>query len=121
MRMASVHALPVLALYVVDATNLDQVGAASLEGVTGLSQQLESKGRRYLDYVKAVAKRYGVDCTTLLRRGIPHAQITEVARDRGIDLVVLGASTNRGRPRVLTGSTGDQVIASVSCSVLVVK
>ncbi len=89
-------------------------------GAVGLSQ-LEGKGRRYLDYVQSVAKRYGVDCTTLLLRGIPHARITEVARDRGIDLVVLGASINPGRSRALTGSTACDVIASVPCSVLFVK
>ena len=120
-RMAAVHALPVLAIYVLDVASLDQVGAASREGAVGLSQQLEGKGRRYLDYVQAVAKRYGVDCTTLLLRGIPHARITEVARDRGIDLVVLGASINPGRSRALTGSTACEVIASVPCSVLFVK
>lgn len=125
-RIAAMHALPVVALYVIDEASLKQVRAVSRDSANELGGRLESKGRRYLEYVTSIAGRYGVTCSTALRRGIPYAQIVETARDRNIDLVVLGVSPTLGRPaqggrRVLAGSTADRVIAEVSCSVLIVK
>jgi nucleotide-binding universal stress UspA family protein len=125
-RLASVHRVPVLVVYVVDDAALEQMAPAARSTADGIAQQLQMKGRRYLEYVSSIAERYGVRCTTILRRGIPHVQITEVARDRGIDLVVLGLSPTESGPtqggrRALAGSTADLVIAQVLSSVLVVK
>ncbi len=42
-RMAAVHALPMLAIYVVDVASLDQVGAASREGRSASANSLRGR------------------------------------------------------------------------------
>ena len=120
-RMAAVHSLPIIAVYVIDDKSVDEMVSMSGESVENVRRQLESKGRRYLDHVASIAKRFGVQCTRVVRRGIPHAQIADIVRDRGIDLVVLGRAQPQSARRAFIGSTTEHVIDYVPCSVMVVK
>ena len=56
------------------------------------------------------------------RRGWVSAEvITDVARKKNIDLIVLGSHGRTGLKRLLMGSVTESVIAHAPCPVLVVK
>ncbi|HKB01596.1 MAG TPA: universal stress protein [Gemmataceae bacterium] len=63
----------------------------------------------------------GVEWERELRQGNPHEQITAAARERGADLLVMGATGRTGLVRVLLGSVTRRVLRQLPCSLLLVK
>jgi nucleotide-binding universal stress UspA family protein len=119
--MASVHELPLTALYVIDEKTVADVAAASGEPVDQVRGQLEEKGWHYLQHVTRMAKNHGVDCERLMRDGLVHRQIADVVRDLGVDLIVIGRGGHQNSGRGSMGSVSEHVIEYSPCSVLVIK
>ncbi len=65
----------------------------------------------------------GADATVehIVREGHVGETILEVARERGAELIVVGAKGHSTVDRILLGSTSDYVATHASCSVLVVR
>lgn len=61
-----------------------------------------------------------VDVETLVVEGVPAVEIVRVARDRFIDMIVVGTHGRGAFTRALLGSVADKVIRTASCPVLVV-
>jgi len=59
-----------------------------------------------------------VDCE--IRRGVDHQQIVALARQRGVDLIVLGMHGHGFLVHALSGSTTERVLHHAPCPVLVV-
>ena len=57
----------------------------------------------------------------LVAEGRPHQQILRVARERGSDLVVLGAAGHGALERAFVGSTAQHVVRAAPCPVLTVR
>lgn len=64
---------------------------------------------------------FGLDVSCLIRQGEPYEVVTEVARERGADLIVMGTHGRRGIRRVIMGSVTAGVILNSPCDVLVLK
>jgi nucleotide-binding universal stress UspA family protein len=62
----------------------------------------------------------GVRPDLALREGVPAAQIVEVARERGGDLIVMGTRGMGRIARLLLGSTAEAVIHAAPCPVITV-
>jgi nucleotide-binding universal stress UspA family protein len=58
---------------------------------------------------------------TLIRTGNPHLEIVDVAKELGIDLVILSTHGRTGLEHVLMGSTAERVVRRIGCPVLVVR
>jgi universal stress protein E len=56
-----------------------------------------------------------------LREGDPGYVIPEYAREKGIDLVVMGTVGRSGIPGLLVGNTAERVFGQIECSMLAVK
>jgi nucleotide-binding universal stress UspA family protein len=61
------------------------------------------------------------DFETLNIIGLPHVEILNVARDKGVDMIVMGTHGRTGIDRVLFGSTAGKVVKKASCPVLTVR
>lgn len=120
-RIASVHKLPIILLYVIEEKMVEGVASFSRESNEVARRQIEMKSRQYLEYAEQLAYAQRVNCRPTVRKGIPHSQITEVARDAGVDLIVIGDNRQpMGRWSVGSGLI-DRVIEYAHCSVLVVR
>lgn len=53
--------------------------------------------------------------------GLPHIEVMNVARDKGIDMIVMGTHGRTGIDRVLFGSTAEKVVKKAPCPVLTVR
>lgn len=53
--------------------------------------------------------------------GLPHIEIMNVAKDKGIDMIVMGTHGRTGIDRVLFGSTAEKVVKKAPCPVLTVR
>ena len=56
----------------------------------------------------------------LVRYGQPFHEITELARSRGVDLIVIATHGHTGLKRVLLGSTAERVVRHAPCPVLTI-
>lgn len=59
------------------------------------------------------------ECVNVI--GLPHLEIINMAKDKGMDLIVMGTHGRTGIDRVLFGSTAEKVVKKASCPVLTVK
>ena len=57
----------------------------------------------------------------LVEHGHPSVLIQQYARDRGVDLVVLGTHGRSALLKLFMGSTAKEILSSLSCDVLVVR
>jgi universal stress protein A len=57
----------------------------------------------------------------ITRTGVPSHEIVEMAKEAGIDLIVIGALGRTGGKQFCIGSTVERVVRAAPCSVLVVR
>ena len=56
-----------------------------------------------------------------MKIGEPYNVIISTAKEKKVDLIVMGSHGRRGISRLLMGSVTERVIGHASCAVLVVK
>ncbi len=81
---------------------------------------LEEEGKKALSTVEKLAEEHGVECETIIREGIPSEDIVNVAKEKGVDLIVMGTAGRTGLDRFLLGSVAEKVVRTSSCPVMVV-
>ncbi len=67
------------------------------------------------------ARQSGVRVKPLVLEGVAHERITQAARARKADLVVIGTHGRTGFARFFLGSVASRVLATASCAVLTVR
>jgi nucleotide-binding universal stress UspA family protein len=86
-----------------------------------ISEQLEDSAARELPKVGDCDDCAGLDVEEVLVHGEAAAEIVRVARERGVDLIVISSHGRTGLGRILFGSTAESVVRHAHCPVLVVK
>ena len=92
---------------------------SSAADISSLEQIHEDVTPQLAEMQKQIARK-GVAATVRQVRGIPSEQINQVAKECGIDLVVLGTEGRTGRDYRLLGSTAERVTKTAPCPVLAV-
>jgi nucleotide-binding universal stress UspA family protein len=112
-------ASPVHLLAVIPVTG----AVAAAEGF--YSEQLYEEEREriqtILDDGVALLEEHGVAATGYIRSGQPARQIAQLARELGVDLVVVGHERRGPLARWWQGSVGASLIDLLDCSLLVVQ
>jgi nucleotide-binding universal stress UspA family protein len=121
MDIASTHHIPITFVYVVDRTVVDRIAGTSSESVDEVCRELEEKGRRYVDYLAVQAHNKGLQADQVIRHGMPHSEIIDLARELNADLIAIGQGSRSGPRRSLIGSVAARVVEYAHCPVLVVK
>lgn len=62
-----------------------------------------------------------IKCEALVCLGIPFDEIVRVAKDKSIDLIVMGTHGRTGLSHVMLGSIAEKVMRDASCPVMIVK
>lgn len=81
--------------------------------------RLVTEAANMLEKVETGIKAQGVTVESIVREGEPHAAITELAAEKGTDLIVMGSHGRTGLSRLLMGSVTERVIGYAPCPVLV--
>ena len=76
--------------------------------------------QRRIDAVAALLMDAGRDVVSEVLSGRPGPRIAEEARTHAVDLIVIGSRGRTGLGRTLLGSVAGDVLASATCSVLIV-
>ena len=120
-EMAVLHRARVTLVYVVDSATVDEIAAATAKTSAAIRRELELQGRRYLDYLIRLAEGSNVQAEQEILQGTPYREIAELARERDVDLIVIGRVGCRGARCALVGSVAERVIEYAHCPVLVVS
>ena len=116
--------------HVMLATDFSPAAEAAAEVARGLATEL--KARLHIVHVvppltdpayeaerlEAEVTRLGVPAEAGLRRGPAAAELIAYAREKGIDLIVVGSHGRTGFTRALLGSVAEQVVRLAPCLVL---
>jgi nucleotide-binding universal stress UspA family protein len=86
-----------------------------------LVEKMSKEARQQLDIAKEKVDGADIPCETIVHTGgNPHEFIVQEAKDKEIDLIVMGTHGRSGFKRVLLGSVAQNVIGHAPCPVLVV-
>jgi hypothetical protein len=92
-----------------------------MEVAPALVEKMSKEVRQHLDKAKQKVDEADIPCETIVRMGgKPHEFIIQEAKEKEIDLIVMGTHGKSGIKRVLMGSVAQNVIGHAPCPVLVV-
>jgi universal stress protein A len=86
-----------------------------------LEAQIRKDATRRLASLLEKVKKSSVRATAVMPRGVPHQEITRLARSRNAELIVVGTHGRTGFSRLVVGSVAGRVVAAASCPVLTVR
>lgn len=89
--------------------------------VADLSEQLEDSATRELPKIGDSEECAGLEVEEIIVHGDAASEIVRVAKERGVDLIVVSSHGRTGLGRILFGSTAEAIVRHASCPVLVVK
>ena len=96
-------------------------GMAEPLPMADISDQLESSAERELPKIAECDECEGLEVEEVIVHGDAASEIVRVARERGVDLIVIASHGRTGLGRMLFGSTAESVVRHAPCPVLVVK
>ncbi len=120
-QLTALHKARLTFVYVVDDAVAAGLAGASGKEAKRVQSELELSGQRYLDYLSRLASEADLASNQVIRYGVPYREIAALAREQGVDLIVIGQVGSRGPRRILIGSVTERVIEHAPCPVLVVK
>lgn len=85
-----------------------------------LYSQQHKEGRKLLDSTASEIKKCGLYVNTILAHGDPAKNITEIAKENDVDLIIMGSRGVGLVGSILLGSVSYKVTHSTPCSVLIV-
>jgi nucleotide-binding universal stress UspA family protein len=99
-----------LAIHVVKSFDIKKFGDISHEDEMSIRKKMRESGEGYLNYVRELAKKSGLDVRTFLKEGIPAEEIVDLAKDEEADLIIIGSIGGTELRKQIIGSTTDRVI-----------
>ena len=121
-QIAAAYRVNITFLYIIDTSVAEQIASATGRPIDAVCQELSNKAQNYLDYLSRLAANQGLPVHQVIRRGTPYLEITDLARDLGVDLIVIGRVSGLGTQRLARiGSVAERVIEYAHCPVLTVR
>jgi len=120
MEIASSMSAKAHLLHVVDVgTEMSAAGVGNI--ADDLTEALDEETEEALDQAEQMADDAGVTTERAVLEGFPEDAIPQYSDDNGIDLIVIGESEDSTLTEQLFGSTTEDVLESVTTSVLVAR
>ena len=86
-----------------------------------LVEKMSEEAGKHLDKAKQKVDKAKIACETIVHMGgAPHDFIVQEAKERGVDLILMGTHGRTGLKRVHMGILAQNVIGSAPCPVMVV-
>jgi nucleotide-binding universal stress UspA family protein len=84
-------------------------------------ETLEAEVQQSLETYSKRVQEVGLDCDTMVMHGIPFQSIIDVARDKQVDLIIMGTHGRTGLKHILLGSVAEKVVRLAPCPVLITR
>jgi nucleotide-binding universal stress UspA family protein len=119
--LAKQHQAHVTFVYVVDNKIAEELSVSLHKPIKQTQEDLANSARQYLTYLSRLAISANVTTDQITRYGMPYIEIEKLAREKKVDLIVIGQISHRGPRHMLIGSVAQRVIENAPCPVLIVK
>lgn len=86
----------------------------------GLTEKLDLRARAIVDGIAAAAKAEGIKSEAIVREGEANKKILEIAKEKGVDAIMLGTHGRKGFMNTVMGSVTRKVIAEAFVPVIVI-
>ncbi|HNT72864.1 MAG: universal stress protein [Methanothrix sp.] len=119
--LAKATGAEVLGVYVVD--ELAVANAVRLFGADkeDLERKLQAGGEVAVSDLRRIAEEAGVPVETVVTFGVPANSIIELAKEKGVDMIVMGGHGQSGVTKFIIGSVVKNVLYRATVPVLVVR
>ena len=108
------HIVQDLALFIPEAVLIAPATTPPVE-------QFKAAARAALDRVIQEMNLPGVKIVSDVVEGVPFAEIVRAAREKDVDLIVMGTHGHTGLVHMLLGSVAEKVVRKAPCPVLTVR
>ncbi len=115
-----------LLLHVIDIRTFNE-GADSMYGVLDAmptqipnEETLEQLRVKLLDCIPEEI-RDDMDVEAIVAQGVPFAEIISIAKDKEIDMIVIGSHGRTGISHMMLGSVSEKIVRKAPCPVLTVR
>ena len=103
------------------AISVADVYPVYMEGAPDVKNKVTEETRKILGKVEEKAKKANIPCETILHFGRqPHEFIVKEAKERDVDLIVMGTHGRTGLKKFVMGSVTQKVIGYTPCPVMIV-
>jgi len=122
-ELARDHGASIICVHVVEPVvpTVGYTGIAEPLPMADISGQLEDSATRELPKIAGREECAGLEVEEVIAHGDAASEIVRVAKERGVDLIVIASHGRTGWGRILFGSTAEAVVRHAPCPVLVVK
>jgi nucleotide-binding universal stress UspA family protein len=119
-ELAKIFQARVTVLYVFHVPSL-ALGEAPPTVIDDTLQAMETNVRQQAQKALARVLKAGLQGDSIIVEGAPFQMITDVAKDKEADLIVMGTHGRTGLTHVLMGSVAERVVRIAPCPVLVTR
>jgi universal stress protein A len=84
-------------------------------------ETLEAEVQQSLETYRQRVQEAGLDCDIMAIHGVPFQSIIDLARDRQVDLIIMGTHGRTGLKHILLGSVAEKVVRLAPCPVLITR
>ena len=105
-------------IFVISVVDLypEQMSAAP-----ALMEKMSQEARELLERAKQKVEKENIKCETIVHMGgQPHEFIIKEAKEKDVDLIIIGTHGKTGLKRILIGSVAQKVVGYAPCPVMVV-
>ncbi len=119
-RLAKKDNAGVIGVHVLDVDELNIMDIGS-EEVAQLKKEQRASGESALQYLEDLVKKEGLRYERILTKGSPDKTILEIARNHGVDLIVLGTHGRKGIAKIMDPETPDEIAKECpDCPIMIV-
>lgn len=108
-------------LYVIQDISIAEWYVPSTIAADNLVEDMEKGARKEMETWAFEARQQVEDIETLVIRGIPFVEIVKTAKEKDVDMIVIGTHGRTGIDHMLFGSTAEKVLRKAPCPVLTVR
>lgn len=108
-------------LYVMQDISIAEWYIPSAVSVADMIEDMEKSAWKEMEKWKAEAQARLKDVEKMVVRGVPFVEIIKTAKEKGVDLIVIGTHGRTGIDHMLFGSTAEKVVRKAPCPVLTVR
>jgi len=120
-ELAEITKGKIFILHVINLGMVQQIATMSDADSLEVLTRYMVNGEKLLEGYKKAASEFDLDIELILEQGLPSDKIIEIAKEKKVDVIVMGSSGATSTARGSLGSATERVVRKSPCAVLIVK
>ena len=121
LSLAKDYQAKLILLYVIQDISIAEWYIPSTLSVTDLVEDMQRSANAEMDRWGTEVSAKAADVEKMVVRGVPFVEIIKTAKEKNVDMIVIGTHGRTGIDHMLFGSTAEKVVRKAPCPVLSVR